>query len=276
VELSPREALVLGAVQGLTEFLPVSSTAHLVLVPRFLGWQTPGLVFDTSLHLGTLLAMGAYFRTDWQFMAQGVGQWLRTGTLNPGAQQALTLVAANVPAGLAGFLGERWIERLRTPPAIALGMVAGALALGMADRSQERGRSPATFSDFLWLGLAQAVALMPGVSRSGITISTGLSLGLARPEAARASFLLGLPVIAASGLYKLKDLADLPRDRRTLVYFTTGCVAAALSGYGAMHLFTRFLRQHSLWGFVAYRLLIGSALLFPIRQVSHGNGGQTT
>lgn len=275
MELSPREALVLGAVQGLTEFLPVSSTAHLVLVPRLLGWQTPGLVFDTSLHLGTLLAMGAYFRSDWQLMAQDVGHSFSRGSFNAGTQLALTLVAANVPAGLTGFFGERWIERLRTPPAIAIGMIAGALALGLTDRLARHGRGPATFGDFLWLGLAQAVALMPGVSRSGITISAGLALGLTRPEAARASFLLGLPVIAASGIYKLKDLAGLPRDRRTLAYFTTGCVAAAVSGYGAMHLFTRFLRQHSLGGFVAYRLLIGGALLLPIRQVSLGNRGQT-
>jgi undecaprenyl-diphosphatase len=205
--------------------------------------------------------MGAYFRSDWQGMAQGVGRWAHTGTLNPGARQALALVAANVPAGLAGFYGERAIERLRTPPAIALGMVAGALALWAADRFPTPGRSPATFGDFLWLGLTQAVALMPGVSRSGITISTGLALGLTRSEAARASFLLGLPVIAASGLYKLKDLAHLPRDRQTLAYFGLGSLAAAVSGYGAMFLFTRFLRQHSLGGFVGYRLLIGGALL---------------
>ena len=252
-------AAILGLVQGLTEFLPVSSTAHLILAARLFGLDPErfGLAFDVALHLGTALAVLLFFLPTWLGLLRDVlaGRW-RVPAL---------IVLGTVPAAVLGVLLQSAVEReLRGPLPIAAGLVAGSAVFLLAERGATRAREGlhrTTLGDALVMGFAQAVALLPGVSRSGITISAGLARGLARADAARLSFLLATPVILGAGL---KTLLDARKASDLLAHpdvAALGFVVSFVSGLAAVAFLVRFLRTRSLGWFVPYRLLLAGAVL---------------
>lgn len=250
------QASVLGLVQGLGEFLPISSSAHLVLVPRFLGWDDQGLSVDVALHLGTLLAVTVYFWKDLSGIALGA---LRG---EPRQRKMLFLLAAaTVPGGIAGLLLDDYVETVfRSPALIAWTLMLFGLLLGWADRKgrKERGLEGMDWGPALGVGLAQALAVVPGVSRSGITLTAALLLGFKREDAARFSFLLSFPIIAAAGTLKLRHLEPAMLDGA----FLLGIAVAALSGAAAIWGLLNWVKTRSLAPFVVYRLLLGILLLF--------------
>ena len=254
----------LALVQGLTEFLPVSSSAHLILVPRLLEWPDQGLAFDVAVHLGTLTAVVAYFRRDivTLFIA-----WISSITqrvMTAEARLAWGVILGTIPAGLVGLAFKDVIEvHLRSPLVIAVTTILFGLLLWLADRRGRLARDEYTLSwqDFLVIGGAQAMALIPGTSRSGITITAGLLLGLTREAAARYSFLLSIPIIVLSGLGVTGDLLASPDsvDWTTLIL---GTVIAAVSAFVCVHYFLVFINRMGMAPFVIYRLLLGAVLLW--------------
>jgi undecaprenyl-diphosphatase len=250
--VSYAHAVVLGLVQGLTEFLPVSSSGHLILVPRIFGWPDQGLAVDAALHLGTLAALVAYFR------AELIG--LATGALS--RRLALVLALATVPAGVLGVtLGTVIETHLRVPLLIALTTAFWGAVMWAADRRPATAPTDAGdpiervgWAQGLLIGCAQAMALIPGTSRSGITITTGLLGGLDRATAARFAFLLGIPVTAGAGVVKALDLLahGLPSgDGGPLL---AAILTSFVSGWFAVWFLVRYLKQRSLLPFVVYRL----------------------
>jgi undecaprenyl-diphosphatase len=259
-------ALVLGAVQGLTEFVPVSSSAHLVLVPFLLRWPIPDLAFDVSVHLGTALALVIYFARDLGGIAVGTARTVR-GTANPddraNARLLLLLVVGSIPAAIAGLFLEGTFEELFTgrervddigAPVTAGFLLITAILLWAAEavyaRRAERGRavSEVTVADAVLIGVLQAVAIAPGISRSGATISAGMFRGLTREAAARFSFLLSLPAILGAALVALPDLppgADLGP-------LFAGAAAAAVVGFAAVAFLLRYLRTRTMRPFAVY------------------------
>jgi undecaprenyl-diphosphatase len=253
------QGVVLGVVQGLTEFLPVSSSGHLILVPHLFGWPDQGLAFDAVMHLGTLAALLAYFRFEL------VG--LLTGAVS--RRLAVLLVVATVPAGVAGLLCEAVVEaRLRSPLVIAASTAVWAVVMWLADR---RARPPAGepgdpvervgWGQGVAVGVAQALALVPGTSRSGITVTTGLLAGLDRATAARFAFLLGIPITAAAGGVKaLRLLRDgIPAGETGVLL--VALIAAFLSGWFAVWSLVSYLRRRSLTPFVIYRLALAAIIV---------------
>ena len=259
------QAIVLGVVQGLTEFLPISSSAHLILVPRLLGWPDQGLAFDAALHLGTLLAVVTYFARDLSQLAAGWLISVRERSLaHPYARPAWLLLLGSVPAGVAGLLIEDLVATVfRDIRVIGVTLILVAIALLVAERVGRGAKQlpEVSWQDALWIGAAQALALVPGVSRSGVTITAGLFRGLKRDAAARFSFLLGTPIIAAAGLLQTVKVAraGLPADERA--GFAAGIIASAVVGYLAIALLLRYLRRNTLLPFVAYRVSLGLILL---------------
>lgn len=253
------QAAVLGVVQGLTEFLPVSSSGHLILVPHLFGWPDQGLAFDAAIHLGTIAALLVYFRRE-------LGR-LAAGALS--RRLGARLVLASVPAGLAGLLLETWIEaRLRSPFVVAASTALWGLVMLAADRRAPRARPTAGdplervgTAQALFIGCAQALALVPGTSRSGITITAGLLGGLDRPTAARFSFLLAIPITVAAGGLKTVELlrAGLPAAERGPLLLAV--LTAFLSGWAAISFLVGYLKRRSLAPFVVYRLLLAAAVL---------------
>jgi undecaprenyl-diphosphatase len=253
------QALVLGIVQGLTEFLPVSSSGHLILTPHVLGWPDQGLAFDAAVHLGTIGALFAYFREEIRALV--------VGTLS--RRLILLIVVATVPAGLAGLLFESLITtHLRAPGVVAGSLAVWALVMAAADRRPAPPPSGAgdplecvRWRQALTVGTAQALALIPGTSRSGITITFGLLSGLDRATAARFSFLLGIPVTSAAGSLKMLDLlwAGLPADEAGPL--ALALLAAFASGWFAVSFLVSYLRRRSLTPFVVYRLLLALTIL---------------
>ena len=254
----------LALIQGLTEFLPVSSSAHLILVPQLLGWPDQGLAFDVAVHLGTLLAVVAYFRRDivTLFLA-----WVRSMTrriMTPEARLAWGVILGTIPAGLVGLAFKDVIEvHLRSPLVIAVTTVLFGLLLLLADWRSRLNRDEYSlgWQDFLVIGAAQAMALIPGTSRSGITITAALLLGLTREAAARYSFLLSIPIIVLSGLGVTKDLVEstAPVQWMTLVI---GSGIAAASAFFCIHFFLAFINKMGMAPFVIYRLLLGALLVW--------------
>ena len=274
-------AIVLGIVQGLTEFLPVSSSAHLIIVPWLFGWQPFGLAFDVATHLGTLAAVLVYFWRDLVAMARGaLGGWrsLVRGRLpeDEMGRLGLFIVVATIPAAMAGVLLESSIDKhfhqdpIGSAPMVALALLlmGMGLLLGVADRAGQRrqGRSLRQIGlpTALAVGLAQMLAIVPGVSRSGSTITAGLFAGLERATAARFSFLLGVPIILGAGL---KETIGLVRDGIPAGehgVFVAGVASAAIVGYLAIAGLIRFLQRHSTDVFVIYRLVLGATLLILV------------
>ena len=274
-------AIVLGAVQGLTEFLPISSSGHLIVVPWLFGWEPFGLAFDVAVHLGTLSAVLLYFFSDLRAMALGglrALPELARGRMpaDPMGRLAVLIAAGTVPAVVAGLLLEEPIDAYfhaddvshSAIVILALLLIAMGLLLGVADRYGRRreGRDIATvgWRDALLVGCAQALALLPGVSRSGATITTGLFRGMTRADAARFSFLLGVPIILGAGLREMVDLArdGIPAGERGV--FIAGVLTAAIVGYVAIAGLMRFLQHRSTDVFVIYRLGLGVSLLLLV------------
>lgn len=268
--MSNLEALLLGIVQGLTEFLPISSSGHLILVPwlqnyHFLGNNEAfNKTFDVALHAGTLVAVVAYFRVELVAMAHGFVRALRRrAILDDDERLACAVAIGTVPAVIAGGVGESVIEdHLGEPWQIAILLIAGGLLLAWADRRPQReGLADVDVRQGLYIGIAQALALAPGVSRSGITITTGRFLGLDRDAAARISFLLLVPVTAGAVMFKgYGAISDgLPHD--VAGPMLVGTIAAAVSGYLAIAGLLALVRRRSYDIFVVYRVLVGVLVL---------------
>lgn len=257
------QAVLLALIQGLTEFLPISSSAHLVLPPLLLGWRDQGLAFDVAVHVGTLAAVVFYYRSDLIHMA---GDWLRSlagGGATDHSRLVWYLAAATLPAGAVGLLAGNFIEaNLRTLPVIAATTGIFGLLLGVADRraaSRQHSRK-LNLSRAMVIGLAQAVAPIPGVSRSGVTITAGLMLGLDRQSAARFSFLLSIPIIASAGALKGLELSTSAEPVNWSIILL-GMMVSALTAYLCIGLFLRFLDRVGLMPFVYYRIVLAGVLL---------------
>jgi len=257
------QAALLGVVQGLTEFLPVSSSAHLILARMFFGFDGDrfGLSFDVACHVGTLIAVVVYFRREMAEMVAALPRLFDGNDKN--ARLIWLLVAGTVPAVIVGVVfGKTIEEHLRTPPVAAAWLAIGGLGLIAAERmgSKTRSDQSLTIGDALLIGCAQALALVPGVSRSGATITMALFLGLRRPEAARFIFLLAVPAILGAGAKEGVSLlkTGLPGDLAQL--FVIGIVSSAIVGYLTVKYFIRYLGNHSLDAFAWYRLALAGAV----------------
>jgi len=249
-------ALVLGLVQGLTEFLPISSSAHLILIPRYLGWEDPGLAFDVALHLGTLAGVLIYFWKDLCHLATHLGDQKERNTV-------LFLIVATIPGGLAGFLLEHKAETVFRSPLLIAGVLIGmGTLLGLADWFSKGNKTIAdlTIGAALILGLAQGFALIPGVSRSGITITMALVLGLNRSESAKFSFLMSIPIIAGAGILKSKAIMHSP-DKFAL---GVGFLAATVAGLFAIWLLFKIIQTKRYTPFVLYRWALGAFVLLNL------------
>jgi undecaprenyl-diphosphatase len=271
------QALVMGIVQGLTEFLPVSSSGHLILVPWFFGWKDPfinSLAFSVMLHMGTLLALLVYFWQDWLRLIPAGLASIRDRSLagDPDRKMAWLLVVATIPAVLvAPILNDTIENAVREPAPVALMLCVGAAILWLAERwgSKLREMSSLTFVGAFGIGVAQVLALVPGISRSGVSIAAGLFQGLNREAAARFSFLMATPVVAGAGVFealKLVKSNDVKPDAHLIVI---GFVAAAISGLLAIRFMLEFLRRQSVNVFVVYRVLLAAAV-FVVLLSPHG------
>ena len=259
------QALVLGVLQGATEFLPISSSAHLLLVPWLLGWLPLGLTFDVLLHSGTVMALLVYFRHDWREI--GVREiFCREPVSSRQNRLGMTLLIGTLPAVLTGVLFENLIEEvLRSPAVTVVTLSCFGLLLWWADRTgtQTRQVTDLSIRDGLIVGVAQALALVPGVSRSGVTITAALLLGLSRAEAARFSFLLGTPIIALATLSRIQGLwTSGGQDLVSILPFLVGIIFSFASGFLCIGYLLRFLRSKSYFPFVAYRLLLAAFIFW--------------
>ncbi|MEE4660012.1 MAG: undecaprenyl-diphosphate phosphatase [Halieaceae bacterium] len=251
-------AALLALVQGLTEFLPISSSAHLILPAQLLGWPDQGVAFDVAVHLGSLAAVLAYFYRDCLALVSGSFRALRSGALNADARMALYLLIGTLPVVMAGLLLKDLIsDQLRSVPVIASTTILFGILLWLADR--RRGESALGFAAAFWIGCAQVLALLPGTSRSGITMTAGLFLGLNREQAVRFSFLLSIPVIlAASGLTVLDALAS-PAGLAPGPLLL-GMAVSGVTAYLTIHWFIAWVNRIGFLPFVVYRCMLGTLL----------------
>jgi undecaprenyl-diphosphatase len=264
------QSIILGIVQGLTEFLPISSSAHLRIVPAFLGWEDPGAAFTAVCQLGTEAAVLIYFRHQlWSI----VTKWLRALRdprlrSHPDVRLGWFLIVATIPIGILGFIFRDQIETgARNLWLIGTVLIVFALILGYADRvgRHEREIEQLSTRDGVLIGLAQSFSLIPGVSRSGATMSAGLVLGLERPAAAQFSFLLAIPAVVASGLFELKDVITGDKHVNTSTFNVgVATVVAFFVGYAAIAWLLRYLANHTVTVFVVYRVVLGSAVLLLV------------
>ncbi|HEX3219528.1 MAG TPA: undecaprenyl-diphosphate phosphatase [Candidatus Limnocylindria bacterium] len=276
------QAIIIGLIQGLTEFIPVSSSAHLELAPWLFGWDTNGLLgslaFDVFLHLGTLVALLAYFWRDWIRLigaaVASIGE-RRIGA-DPDRRLAWLLVIATIPAAIIGFVGESFVDEVLHGDsdairlAIAGFLVIGAVGLWLADRlgSHRDHLDELGAPGALVIGFSQALALLPGISRSGATITAGLALGLTRESAARFSFLLATPITLGAGLYGSRHLLDEAHTNIEWIALAAGLLAATLAGLAAISFLLAWLRSRSVTVFSVYRVafaLLVVALVFAGR-----------
>lgn len=257
------QVFVLAILQGLTEFLPISSSAHLILLPSLVGWSDQGLAFDVAVHVGTLAAVVGYFHKDLVNMTRDWGLSIRHGRQIGESRLAWGVLFGTIPVGVAGLvLNDFGEDLLRSSSVIAVSTVVFALVLWWADwrGSQTRDEHSVRWKDVVIIGLAQAVALIPGTSRSGVTITAGLALGLTRAGAARFSFLLSIPVILLAGSLKGLEAwtSSQPVDWMPLL---AGLVLAGVSAYLCIHYFLKLLERVGLLPFIIYRLALGVVLL---------------
>ncbi|QNI74613.1 undecaprenyl-diphosphate phosphatase [Synechococcus sp. NOUM97013] len=260
--------LVLGVVQGLTEFLPISSTAHLKVVPVLLGWGDPGVSATAVIQLGSIAAVIGYFRHDLRSVLRGISRAVRRGQWRePDARLGLAMAVGTVPILIAGLVIKlSWpgyeTSPLRSVPAIAIVSIVMAVLLALAEKIGPRSKRLAQVEgrDGLVVGLAQALALIPGVSRSGSTLTASLFDSWKRPDAARFSFLLGIPAITLAGVVELRDaFADF--SLVGVLPLMVGILSAAVVSWLAIDWLLKYLQRHSTWIFVIYRLLFGVLLL---------------
>ncbi len=267
--LNPIQVTVLAFIQGFTEFLPISSSAHLILPSVLLGWQDQGLTFDVAVHLGSLLAVVWYFRAQLLTLAMAwFGSLIHRSSDKESARLAWFLIVATIPAGLAGLLLDDLIESYaRSALIIGSSSILFGLLLWWADRRNTmRADRSATLSELRWgsvllIGIAQSLALIPGTSRSGITMTAALFCGLDRDSATRFSFLLAIPIIAASGLLRSIELARSNVDATDVLLLAYATAVSALVAYACIHYFLRFISQIGFLPFVAYRVVLGAVLL---------------
>jgi undecaprenyl-diphosphatase len=255
------QAIVMGVIQGLSEFLPISSSAHLALTPWLLGWPAPGLAFDVALHLGTLIALVWFFWQEWITLAKAFFSILRKRRLETESERRVAfVVVATIPGALAGFLLQDYAKTIfRTPALTGTMLIVMGAVLWLVDRSakQERGITTMTWRDAILVGLAQMFAIVPGVSRSGSTITAGRAVGMTREAAAVFSFLLSLPIITAAvvfeGRHAIENGITLP--------LVAGVIASAISGWLAISVLLKFISRNSYGVFALYRLIVGAAVL---------------
>ena len=259
------EAVILGLVQGVTEFLPISSTAHLRIVPAVAGWDDPGAAYTAVLQLGTLGAVIAFFAGDLFRMVRSALRALGQRGAHPDtdARHLLYLIIGTIPIGIAGILLRHAVEgSFRSLWVVAIALIVVALVLAWVERrghKQGRGLEAIDLRDAVLIGCAQALALVPGVSRSGITLLAAMALGMRRDAAARFSFLLSIPAVAAAGVFELPkimkshDIGGMP--------LAVGLIVAALSGYASIAWLLKFLRTRSTMPFVIYRVMLGLLII---------------
>lgn len=262
-------AVFLGVIQGLTEFLPISSSGHLALLEHFFGLKEAGLGFDIMLHLGTLLAILIYFRKDWWAMFTSIRPRQNDYYVRNNRRLLIYVILATIPGGVFGWLLEKEAETIFRTPLLIAGTLAGAgilLILAEIFSSRYREFEGISLKDALLIGFAQALAVIPGISRSGITISMALFLGLKRPAAAKFSFLLSAPIIFGAGLNHLMDLYKHGHGGNNgTYYYMLGLTSAGVSGYLVIKYLLEYLRRHSLYVFAYYRLLIAASVYIAVQ-----------
>ncbi len=288
--MSVIQAIILGIVQGLTEFLPISSSGHLIIVPWLFGWESSGLSFDAALHLGTLIAVFGYFRHDILAMIRAIPLALRhplrvlrsseSEVVPAGDERSvfgklgLLIVVGSIPGGIVGILSQGAIDDFfhdddnidRAVAVVAILLIVFALVLWWADKVGARSRNlgSMTWRDAVAVGAAQCLALVPGVSRSGITLSAGLFRGINRADAARFSFLLGIPLVTIAGLSGVVDIVRDSPSTEEIVQMIAGMISAAVSGWLAISGLLRFLQHSSTRVFVIYRIIAGIFVLLVL------------
>ena len=256
------QAIVLGTLQGLAEFLPISSSAHLALTPWVFGWKDPGLAFDVSLHIGTLIAVVWYFRNELVDLFRAALQIVHTRKVVTVEQRrVILLIVATIPAAIAGpLLNDLAESTFRSPLIIGWALIVLGLILWIVDRlaSTRRAITEMTWRDALFIGVAQMFALIPGVSRSGSTMTGGRALGLDRNSAAAFSFLMSIPIIGAAAMMKVPEVLD---NGGFSVALLAGIVASAISGAFAITVLLRYVSKHSYGLFAGYRIVLGTLML---------------
>ncbi|BAT55807.1 undecaprenyl pyrophosphate phosphatase [Nostoc sp. NIES-3756] len=266
------QAIILGFVQGVTEFLPISSTAHLKVVPVALGWGDPGVAFTAIIQLGSIAAVLWYFREDLTRLIKGATRAIALKDYDDyDLRLSLGIILGTIPIVFFGLLIKKFIpdfdnSPIRSLSAIAIASIVMSLLLGLAEKlgKRERDFEHLTMQDGLLMGLAQALALIPGVSRSGSTLTSGLFMSLQRETAARFSFLLGIPAITLAGLVELKDVVAEGIGDGGVLPLVVGVISAAVFSYIAIAGLLRFLKTQSTWVFIWYRLAFGIAILGAI------------
>ncbi|KRS20021.1 UDP pyrophosphate phosphatase [Alishewanella sp. WH16-1] len=260
--MSMLEVIILSIIQGITEFLPISSSAHLILPSAIFGWEDQGIAFDVAVHVGTLLAVMLYFRQDIANLTVG---WIKSlgGQHSTDSKLAWWVILATIPAGLAGLLAADLIETfLRSPWVLAITTIVFGLLLWLADATakQQVSMEQMNWRQALFIGLAQAVALIPGTSRSGITMTAAMLLGLDKVSAARFSFLLSIPIIVLSGGYQASKLLSEP-TQYDISGILLGMVLSFISALICIHFFLKIISRMGMLPFVIYRLLLGVGLI---------------
>lgn len=269
--LSAWQAIILGAIQGLTEFIPVSSSGHLIAIPYLLHWNYQGKAFDVAVHLGTLVALIAYYWRDWISILSSFASHVFKGksyekddTDAANGRLFVPIIIACIPAAVVGVLWDDLIEsKLSVWYVVAPALVVFGLLMLLSDRigKKQRDITRMTYTDYITIGLAQAVALIPGVSRSGITITAGLFRNLDRSAAARFSFLLSTPIIFGAGMKALIDAFKTGIPAEEWAAFGWGFASAAIFGYLAIHFLINFLKKNSLNAFVIYRIVFAALMV---------------
>jgi len=264
--LTTLQILILAIVQGLTEFLPISSSGHLVLVPYLFGWADQGLAFDLAVHFGSLVAVIIFFRKDIAGLLSGGVRALGGDVRSPESRMALAIVLGTIPAALAGLLFASWIEHnLRDPAVIVYTLSGYGILMALADRfgRRDRNMSGVGYRDAFIIGCAQALALVPGTSRSGVTITAARILGFERHDAARFSFLLSAPVISLAAAYKLVELLT---SGETVAWgqLGLGAVIACVVAYISIEFFMRVITRVGLTPFAIYRLILAAGILYAL------------
>jgi undecaprenyl-diphosphatase len=258
------QIITLAIIQGLTEFLPISSSAHLILVPHLFGWQDQGLAFDVAMHIGSLIAVLFYFRQDLKLLLLNGFESIKTRQFTSESRLLWGIIVATIPVAVVGLLitTTHWDQTLRSPTVIAVTLIFFGLLLGLADwlSKHERDEYSLSWRDIMLIGLAQALALIPGTSRSGVTMTAALLLGLRRKAAARFSFLLSIPGILLAGLHE--SVLLIKQDEAVAwLDLLLGALFSALSAYFCIKIFLGILDRIGMLPFVFYRLILGVVLI---------------
>ena len=262
------QSIILGVVQGLTELLPISSSAHLFLIPWFFNWQIPES-FDVALHLGTLLAIGIFFFNDWINLIKGGYKTAVKKEKNPEGKLFWYIVVATIPGGIIGFILDKYAEGILTKPLIiAIALIVMGIVLYIVDKKSKNKTDyeNLNFKQTFLIGLSQSLAFIPGVSRSGITMTTGRLLGVKREAAAKYSFMLSGPIVLAATLFKLKDFIEyfLVADIIGITAFIIGVLTSFIVGVFVIKFLLEFLRKGSFKIFAIYRIILGMVVIIAL------------